>query len=97
MDKNKLASNIVKSIDTQDLMEHIAWTDVVKPKLLNLREMLSKQLVNAVLDPALSSQKEQIAGKIFGIDYIINIFEGILSKGKNSQKALAELGIHFEV
>ena len=86
---------VAKAEDTYDLLNHIAWTDVVKPELQTVRETFSKQLVAAMLGSPLpiGITKEQLAGKAFGIDYIIRLFESILAKGKVAREDIREIGI----
>ena len=87
------AEAAAKAEDLGNLLDHIAWTDAVKPILLKRREAFSSMLVQIVLagaDPKNPQPytKEQLAGAIYGIDQITLIFEKIL---KDGEKALAEL------
>ncbi len=79
--------------DTYDLLNHIAWTDVIKPKLQRTVQDYSAILVNEALGGPLPPGKtrEQIAGAAFGINYIITLFERVLRDG---EKALEELAAH---
>jgi uncharacterized protein YgfB (UPF0149 family) len=83
-----------KAADLQNLLEHIAWEEILLPELQKMREAFSKQLVDAVLGVALKTadgdkvSSEQLAGKIFGIDFITDKISKILSQG---ERALAEI------
>jgi hypothetical protein len=86
-----------KAEDIENLLQHIAWTDVILPDLTRNREMWTKLLVAATLGqpvkvPTLDGyaelSKEQLAGRISGVDYVISYFEKILTEGA---KAVAEL------
>jgi hypothetical protein len=87
------AEAAAKREDLGNLLDHIAWTDVVKPILQKRREAFSSMLVQTILgataqDGAQPYTKEQLAGAIYGIDQITSIIEKIL---KDGEKALAEL------
>ena len=93
MTTKQLAEAAAKSEDLGNLLDHIAWTDAVKPILMKRREAFSGLLVQSVLagSDLKNSQpytKEQLAGAIYGIDQIITIMEKIL---KDGERALAEL------
>ena len=91
-------TKIAQAEDTFNLLEHIAWTDVVKPKLLHKKEALGKQLVDHLLGLPLPDgvTKEMIAGQIYGINEIIAIFELILTSGERAYKELNSKGIHVQ-
>lgn len=90
------ALKAAQGADTQDFLDHIAWTDVIKPKLLETRELLTKELVGAVLSPKPSENKEQIAGKIHGIDHVIRTIEQLVREGKQASKVLAAQNISLK-
>jgi len=90
-DNHSLLTDAAKAEDIFDLLNHIAWTDVLKPKLLSVREQYTKALVNNLLGTPLPKDgptQEQIAGKIYGIDFMISTIESVLTRG---EKAIAEL------
>ena len=97
-DNQSLLESAARAEDLFDLLEHIAWTDTVKPELLEIRDQLSKALVNHLLGTPLPDgvTKEQIAGKIFGINFIISKFESILSRGKKAVETLSVQGISLK-
>lgn len=88
---------IAQAEDTYDLLNHIAWTDVVKPILLKDKENYSKMLVNHLLGAPLVEglTKEMLAGRIYGIDNIIAVLEKILSQGEKALKELHTKGINI--
>jgi len=91
-------SNLIKvaqAEDTFNLLDHIAWTSVIKPRLLQSKEMYSKILVAHLLGQPLSDglTKEQIAGKIYGIDFILTVIETILRDGEKALNELSHQGI----
>lgn len=77
--------------DTLDLLNHLAWTDIIKPRLEETRKVLTDQLVALTLAPQKEGQetREQIAGKLFGITYITNVLERILREGAQAKDTLA--------
>lgn len=95
-----------KAEDLGDLLDHIAWTDTLRPALLRERDNYTKMLVNATLGTpvqipasagrsAVEISKEQLAGKIYGIDYIVELVEGILSKGTRAVAELRKNGLNL--
>jgi hypothetical protein len=97
-----LSSNIesiARAEDTTNLLDHIAWTDTIKPALLKHRAAFESQLVGAVLGNrpvTISGQvvtAEQIAGRIDGITYSIKLLEDILRNGERALEALNAAGL----
>jgi hypothetical protein len=84
--------------DTMDLLNHLAWTDIVKPRLEEARKTFTDQLVSVTLRPQAegSETKEQIAGKLYGIMYITTIFEKILKEGANAREVLARENLFLQ-
>jgi hypothetical protein len=80
-----------KAQDLYDLQQHIAWTDVIQPKLKLAVQQYATLLVNEALGSPLPPGKtrEQIAGVAYGINYICDLFERIL---KDGERALVQLG-----
>ena len=81
---------VAQAEDTADLLNHIAWTDVVKPKLEAAVKAWSTMLVNEAMGIPLPAglTREQIAGKCFGVSFISGVLEKVL---KDGEKALADL------
>jgi hypothetical protein len=87
-----------QGIDTQDLLNHIAWTDVVRPRLDEAKAALTKRLVEATLKPLdpREESREQLAGKLWGIDFVITTLERILREGANAKDFLARQNIFIQ-
>lgn len=101
MNKSYLAA--AKGEDLGDLLNHIAWTDTIRPALVREKEIYTKLLVEATLgrtpmvDTAKGPQeisKEQLAGRIYGIDHITDLFEKILTKGLRAIEDLRAHGVN---
>jgi hypothetical protein len=90
---------IAQAEDTFDLREHIAWTDVIKPRLMGRRDSYAKQLVNHLLGGSLPNNltKEQLAGKIYGIDEILSLMESILRDGKRALDEIQSKGVNIQL
>lgn len=93
-----------KAEDLQNLLDHIAWTDTIRPALLRERDNLTKLLVDATLGLPIQQRtvsgpvtisKEQLAGKIFGVDYVFSLFEKILAKGETAERELKAMGVNL--
>lgn len=95
-----------KAEDLGDLLDHIAWREVLQPELLKARDNYTKMLVNSTLGlpvtvdtkagPSVIS-REQLAGKIFGIDFVITTVENILSRGRRAVEELRAHGISLSM
>lgn len=93
-----------KAEDVSDLLNHIAWTDVIRPALVREREAYTKLLVASTLGAPVeiatrtgtaTLSKEQLAGKIYGIDYIFSFFERVMEKGARAVEELSRAGVHI--
>ena len=98
MPTTNLALKAAYGEDTMDLLNHLAWTDIVKPRLEEARLAFTNQLVSSTLRPqaADAETKEQIAGKLYGIMFITNIFEKILREGANAREVLAKENLFLQ-
>lgn len=77
--------------DLGDLLDHLAWTDVLKPSLLRSKSQISQRLANAVLGTAGEGEKctaQQLAGMAYGIDLVVSTIEGVLRKGAAAAEQL---------
>lgn len=92
-----------KAEDLDNLLDHLAWTDTLRPALLRERNALTHLLVDSTLGLPVQAKtlggpveitREQLAGKIYGIDYIMTIMEKILTRGETASRQLKELGIN---
>ena len=95
--------DVYKAQDLDSLLDHIAWSDTVRPALIRERDALTLLLVNSTLGLPVQSKtatgpvevtKEQLAGKIYGINYIMTLFEKLLQRGEIAERQLKELGIN---
>ena len=78
--------------DTLDLLDHIAWNEVVLPRMREAQQILTRRLVELTLTPPTtgSESREQVAGKIFGIDFAIRTIEGIVRQGRDAASILSQ-------
>lgn len=81
--------------DTYDLLNHIAWTDVIKPRLIQHQQQYTQILVNEALGAKIPNEmtREQVAGVCYGISWVTRLFEGILKEGERALTALRADGI----
>jgi hypothetical protein len=102
--RKDLFVDAAKAEDLSDLLNHIAWTDVLRPALMREREMYTKLLVASTLGAPVevathsgtaTLTKEQLAGKIYGIDYILNLMETVIKKGARAVEELSRAGVHI--
>ena len=94
-----------KGKDLRDWLDHLAWTDVLRPAMEQERSFYQTILVNATLgaDPSVKDSngvvhtitKEQLAGRIQGIDYVLTLIERILEKGEKALDELTEMGYNI--
>lgn len=98
MNHSKLAETAAKGIDTADFLGHIAWTEVIRPLLLRDREALTRQLVDLTLRPPSgpSESREQVAGKIFGIDHTLRVIEKLVRDGDSARAELAAQNLYLQ-
>lgn len=95
MNHNDALLAVAKAEDTQDLLNHIAWTDVIRPQL----EKQVKQCSDLLVQEALGGQlppgrtREQIAGMAFGVQYIVGLLERILKDGERGLLELRREGL----
>lgn len=84
--------------DTENFLDHIAWDEVIHPKLKRDVELLTRQLVDATLTTggATKDTKEQIAGKIFGIHHAIKTIQTLVKEGRHAKEVLASQNIHLQ-
>ena len=96
--ETQLAS-VAMAEDVYDLQQHIGWTDVIKPRLQLRMEAYSKMLVGHLLGGKLPENltKEQLAGKIYGIQEIISTFEAVLTHGKKALEDIQSSGVSLQL
>ena len=97
---NPILVKAAKGRDLNDLLNHIAWTDVVKPKLSELKDYYSKLLVSSLLGGTDISKypltPTQLAGRVEGIDFIFVFLEGVLREGDKATATLQQEGFNFD-
>lgn len=75
-----------------NLLDHLAWTDVLKPKIEKQISIYAGLLPTLVLNSGKEKEigitKEEIAGRIEGFKYAVAIIEDILMKGSKAFKVL---------
>jgi hypothetical protein len=80
---------VLKSTDLEDWKNHIAWDEVIAPALARTRELLTRQLVEISLGkPIPGVTLEQVAGKIFGMDWFLGELDRIARGGESARTAL---------
>jgi hypothetical protein len=95
VDNTRQLIEVHQAQDTQDLLDHLAWTDVVLPKIRKAREQYTNVLVAMTLGATspLPLTREQVAGRINGLDFVVELMQKILKRGKDAEEYLASLGI----
>lgn len=85
------------SEDTYDLLQHIAWTDVILPKLQEHTRQLSTLLVSEALGTPLPTPltREKVAGMCYGIQYITSLLERVIRNGEKAVSDLNHFGVHL--
>jgi hypothetical protein len=88
---------VAQAEDTYDLLQHIAWTDILLPQL----ELEKKGALEAIAAYHLGTPLpngmtvEKLAGKAYGINYVIKKIENVLSRGKKALGEIEASGIHI--
>ena len=87
-----------------NMLQHLAWTDTLEPQLLAHREVLVRQLTESVLGRttfvqtnakiAVPLKPEHLAGRIAGIDFILDLMKKVLVAGEKAGDALRETLTH---
>lgn len=95
-----------QSTDLHELLNHLAWTDVLRPALEAESAFNQQMLVDATLgqEPTIRDTngiihkltREQLAGRIHGIRHVIGIIERILRKGDKALEEITKLGYNIE-
>jgi len=93
MDNNPVLE-AYQAADLENLLEHVAWTEVLQPKLLELKEQYSIMLVSHDLGEALPGKltREQLAGRIYGINFILKLIRDVLVRGTAATAELRASG-----
>lgn len=98
MTHNESLVNAAKAQDLYDLQNHIAWTDVLRPRLEEQVTAFAGQLVSEALGGKIPGGKtrEQIAGIAYGIRFMITLMERILRDGVRAVDALQAEGLNLK-
>ena len=104
MDKTRqLENEVAKAEDLDNLLDHIAWTDVIYPELQRKKAYWTRALMDTVLGRPMTVpvngtkeyrelKPEELAGRIDGIDWVIGFFTKTLSKGAEAHEELISSG-----
>ena len=94
---DKQLLKLAQAEDLSDLLNHIAWTDVVKPRLEKIISDYSKMLVANMLGSPLPEgvTKDQLAAKIYGLQEAISLLERILRDGTQALDQLKGQGFNI--
>lgn len=101
MDNQARLEAIAHATDVNDFQEHVGWTLTVLPNLLKRKDLLTSALIASVLTNTPANYegreitKEQLAGYVSGIDYIIKFFQDTMKKGEKALRDFADQGIHI--
>ena len=88
---NKALETRVRGEDVMDLLDHIAWTNTLKPKLLDVRKQYQEALVTATLGGKASPLTPiELAGRCYGITYIVQLIEDLLKNTEEASKIIAK-------
>jgi len=84
--------------DLEDFLQHIAWTDLILPEIRRQKEILASRLVASVLNAGQpgGESREQIAGKMLGLDWLVSFISSALKKGGEAKAILAEHNISLQ-
>lgn len=95
---NNPALKAAQGIDTKDLLDHIAWTDVIQPQIVQAKAILTNRLVAATLNAPKPGDetREQIAGRLYGIGFIEKVIEKILKEGDSGARELASQNLFIQ-
>jgi hypothetical protein len=94
MTSERISRAITEADVVADLLDHSGWIDIIRPRLEEHKTAYRSQLVNSVLGAPVVTHdgivvsSEQLAGRIYGIDYAIRTIENII---RNGQRAIAQL------
>ena len=98
MTYRETANLAAQGIDTEDFLQHIAWQNVILPKLEDAKRRLTDRLVASVLTAprAGDETREQLAGKLQGIDFAIKLIQDIVKEGRKAKEVLAQNNISLQ-
>ena len=83
---------VQKAEEVLDLLEHLGWQQVLKPEidkqLTYWTHALPAIVLNSKKEEDLGYTKEELAGRIAGMQYAVAVIEDVLKKGSRAFKAL---------
>lgn len=91
IDKQELAND---AANLNDLLDHIAWKDIVKPELAKAKEAYYKYLFQATLGTKVADgtgntlTPVDIAGRIYGLEFVDDLLTRVLTQGAKALEAL---------
>jgi len=89
--------DIRKSEDLLNLLEHVGWTEVLRPQieaaLDRYKRLLPKLVLNTGLAQKIGITKEEVAGRIVAFEFLIETIETVLKKGAKAFQELNELEV----
>lgn len=78
--------DLLKAQDVADWREHAGWEMVLAPAIQQHRDLLTRQLVELSLGKQVAGLTlEQVAGKIYGIDWLIKELDTITRRGRTAE------------
>lgn len=88
---------VAQAEDTYDLLQHIAWTDILLPQLEKEKKAALEAIAAFHLGTPLPNgvTVEKLAGKAYGINYVTQKIENVLTRGKKALGEIQEQGIHI--
>lgn len=102
----KTFERAAKGSDLREVLSSIAWDDVIRPEITKFKSTLNELLVNSVLGRSvlfrmadgteMSLSKEQIAGQLYGLTFIEDLFERILRDGDKAVEVLRASGLNYK-
>ena len=94
--EEELISRVHSADSLADLLEHLGWTDVLRPRMERYMRDIESLVVQAVLGGQIKDTssgalvtKEQLAGQASGIRWLIGVIERIIREGGAASEALS--------
>lgn len=95
MNREQQVEFSMRADDLNNLLDHIAWENTIKPSLDKYRTNYQNFLVKSVLGQPIIDRatntvisKEMLAGRIEGIDWLNKFLESVLRKGNFAKEQL---------
>lgn len=85
----------MRADDLENLLDHIAWEQTIKPALDKYKQNYQNFLVKSVLGQPIVDRatnqiisKEMLAGRVEGIDWLNKFLESVLKRGELAKENL---------